>query len=280
MFITSSSKDLKEFLEKKKQSGKSIGFVPTMGALHKGHLALVNCSILNNDLTCVSIFVNPAQFNNPDDLRQYPRMEKEDIGLLIKGGCDVVFIPDIKEMYPEEDKRMFDLGGLDEKMEGEFRKGHFNGVAQIVSKLFSLIKPNHAYFGRKDFQQLTIIEYLNDRYLRELGIRVVACNTVREPDGLAMSSRNLLLNPEQRNSAALISKTLFNLKITAMNRSVSEIKNEFINTIDTDQHLKTEYIEIVDNNTLNAVEHISPGQTTVCVAVFCGKVRLIDNLSF
>lgn len=277
MIITRTKKELKRYLNLVKNAGKTIGFIPTMGALHKGHLSLIKCSDNENNFTLVSIFVNPTQFNNPDDLNKYPRNEDIDLDLLLHKSCDIVFIPEIDEMYPEKDKRKFDFNGIDKVMEGKYREGHFNGVAQIVSKLFEIIRPDKAYFGRKDFQQVAIIKYLNSNYLSDLKIEIVSCDTIREDDGLAMSSRNQLLNSSERESAALISKTLRKFVNEYTKYSVTEIKQKIIDEINSDKNLKVEYVDIVDNLSLQTVSEINPGETTVCVAVFDGKIRLIDN---
>ncbi len=279
MIIARTKKELNLYLELVRKAGKTIGFVPTMGALHEGHLSLIKCSNKENNFTLVSIFVNPTQFNNSEDLKKYPRNEERDLGLLLKASCDIVFIPDVDEMYPEEDKRIFDFGGIDKVMEGKYREGHFNGVAQIVSKLFETVRPNKAYFGRKDFQQVAIINYLNDNYLSDLGIEIVSCDIIREADGLAMSSRNQLLNESQRKSAALISETLNKYVSKFSEYTVDELKNKITEEINQDENLEVEYIDIVDDNTLQTVSEILPGKTTVCAAVYDGKIRLIDNVA-
>jgi len=248
-----------------------------MGALHKGHLSLTECSNKENDFTLVSIFVNPTQFNNPDDLNKYPRNEDIDLDLLLHKSCDIVFIPGTDEMYPEKDERTFDFNGIDKVMEGKYREGHFNGVAQIVSKLFEIIRPDKAYFGRKDFQQVAIIKYLNSNYLSDLKIDIVSCDIIREDDGLAMSSRNQLLNDSERESAAVISKTLRKFVNEYTKYSVTEIKQKIIDEINSDKNLTVEYVDIVDNLSLQTVSEIKPRETMVCVAVFDGKIRLIDN---
>ncbi|NPA67096.1 MAG: pantoate--beta-alanine ligase [Chlorobi bacterium] len=277
MIITRTKKDLKRYLKLIKDAGKTTGFVPTMGALHKGHLSLTECSGKDNDFTVVSIFVNPTQFNNKDDLKRYPRDEEKDLALLLSVSCDIVFIPSVEEMYPEEDKRTFDFNGLDEVMEGKYRKGHFNGVAQVVSKLFEIVKPDRAYFGRKDFQQAAIIKYLTDNYLSDLNIEIKVCDIIREDDGLAMSSRNTLLTEEQRKSAALISKTLKKYTGNYKNYSTEELIKKITEEINEDPNLKVEYVDIVDDLSLETVSEIKPGKTTICVAVYDGNVRLIDN---
>lgn len=277
MIIARTKKELTRYLNLVKNAGKTIGFIPTMGALHKGHLSLTECSNKENDFTLVSIFVNPTQFNNPDDLNKYPRNEDIDLDLLLHKSCDIVFIPETDEMYPEKDKRTFDFNGIDKVMEGKYREGHFNGVAQIVSKLFEIIRPDKAYFGRKDFQQVAIIKYLNSNYLSDLKIDIVSCDIIREDDGLAMSSRNQLLNGSERESAAVISKTLRKFVNEYTKYSVTEIKQKIIDEINSDKNLTVEYVDIVDNLSLQTVSEIKPGETTVCVAVFDGEIRLIDN---
>lgn len=277
MIIARTKKELNRYLNLVRSADKTIGFVPTMGALHKGHLSLLECSNNENDFTLVSIFVNPTQFNNSDDLNKYPRNEDIDLDILLGKSCDIVFIPDVNEMYPEQDKRTFDFNGIDKVMEGKYREGHFNGVAQIVSKLFEIIRPDKAYFGRKDFQQVAIVKYLNHKYLSDFKIDIVSCDIIREDDGLAMSSRNQLLNDSERKSAALINKILKKYTKKYFNYSISEMKQKITDEINSDKNLKVEYVEIVDNESLQAVSEINPGKITVCVAVFDGKVRLIDN---
>ncbi len=210
MIVYTTKDELIRHLDELRGQQKSIGFVPTMGALHQGHISLVNRSIKENDCTVVSIFVNPTQFNDPGDLEKYPRTPEEDLKLLRKNGVKVVFMPPIHEIYPKPDQRRFDLGGLDQVMEGATREGHFNGVALVVSKLFRIIKPNRAYFGQKDFQQLVIIRHLVG--LLDMNIEIVACPIISEKDGLAMSSRNMRLNPGSEKLAPFIYQTLAKLQ--------------------------------------------------------------------
>ncbi len=280
MIITRTKKELYRYLKLIRGADKTIGFVPTMGALHEGHLSLIRGSNNENNFTVVSVFVNPSQFNNPEDLKKYPRNEERDLDILLSASCDIVFIPDIREIYPEKDERVFDFDGLDKVMEGKYREGHFNGVAQVVSKLFEIVKPDKAYFGRKDFQQVAIIKFLNKNYLSHLNIDIVTCDTIREADGLAMSSRNELLDSVQRKSASLISKTLKKYTKIYQNLSKKELSDKIVREINKDKNLKVEYVDIVDEETLRTVDKIKPGKTTVCVAVYCGKVRLIDNMPF
>lgn len=271
--------ELKVMLQGFRSEGKSIGFVPTMGALHKGHVSLVERSVAENDITVVSIFVNPTQFNDKNDLKNYPRMPEKDIAMLDAAGVDVVFMPTEDEIYPEPDTRVFDFGILDKVMEGKFRPGHFNGVAQVVSKLFDIVEPHRAYFGQKDYQQLAIIRAM----VRMLGykIEIVGCPIVREPDGLAMSSRNLLLTPENRNSAPLIYKTLVEARNKTNELSVKEMIDWVVNGINADPNLKVEYFELVDADSLLPVQGWDhPNRIVGCIAVWAGNIRLIDNMMF
>ncbi|MDL2257312.1 pantoate--beta-alanine ligase [Bacteroidales bacterium OttesenSCG-928-I14] len=265
---------------KKELSGlTNIGFVPTMGALHNGHLALVKKAISENKLTVVSIFVNPTQFNDPKDLEKYPRPLEADCRLLEDAGTDIVFAPSVSEMYPEPDNRVFDFGNLSNVMEGQFRPGHFNGVGQIVSRLFDIVRPKRAYFGEKDFQQLAIVRELN----RQLGfdIEIIGCPIVREADGLAMSSRNARLNTELRKAAPAIYKALSESKAAQKTSSVNETINSVIEKINKEEGLEVEYFEIVDGNTLQTIKEWEETNYPVgCIAVFAGETRLIDNITY
>ncbi|MEJ5316072.1 MAG: pantoate--beta-alanine ligase [Tenuifilum sp.] len=271
--------DLKTLLQGFSSEGKSIGFVPTMGALHKGHVSLVERSVAENDITVVSIFVNPTQFNDKNDLKNYPRMPEKDIAMLEAAGVNVVFMPTESEIYPEPDTRVFDFGMLDKVMEGKFRPGHFNGVAQVVSKLFDIVEPHRAYFGQKDYQQLAIIRAM----VRMLGYRIeiVGCPIVREPDGLAMSSRNLLLTPEHRKSAPLIYQTLAEARNKTNEFSVKDMIDWVVKGINSDPNLKVEYFELVDADSLLPVQGWDhPNGIVGCIAVWAGNIRLIDNMMF
>lgn len=280
MLIIRTVSELKTQINVYKNKKKQIGFIPTMGALHKGHLSLIECSKKNDDITVASIFVNPTQFNNKEDLKKYPRVEDKDIFMLENIACDLVFIPTVEEIYPKEDNAKFEFDGIDKVMEGKYRDGHFNGVAQIVSKLFLLVKPNNAYFGIKDFQQVAIINHLNDKYLSNLKINIISCNILREEDGLAMSSRNQLLTEEHRKAAPLIQQILRKYKLNYKKYSVSELMKKIEMDVNKSKLLKVEYIDIVNNKTLKTVSEIIEGKTTACIAVFAGNVRLIDNISF
>lgn len=278
MFLVETVSDLQNKLGELKTSG-TVGLVPTMGALHKGHISLVNQAMEENKIVVVSIFVNPTQFNDPNDLERYPRNLDTDLELLKSTGCHVVFAPSVEEVYPEPDNRIFNFGVLETTMEGKHRPGHFNGVAQIVSKLFEMVKPEKAYFGLKDFQQLAIIKNLV-RQLK-LPVEIVACPIVREESGLAMSSRNELLSAEEKNNAAVISKTLFRAKELNRKKSVHELASWITENINKNPFLTVEYVEIVDDVKLQPIENRNEKITkVVCVAVYCGKVRLIDNIVF
>jgi len=275
MKVYSTINDLQQALSKDRRAG----FVPTMGALHQGHLELVKRSVLENDVSVVSIFVNPTQFNDAVDLLKYPRTLEADCDLLRTTACNYVFAPDVKEIYPEPDTRQFDFGNLATVMEGRFRPGHFNGVAQVVSRLFDIVKPDKAYFGEKDFQQLAIVRELVRQL--NLNIQIIACPIVREKDGLAMSSRNSRLNENQRKQAVVISKTLFESKEKQHILPVPELKQWVINQINTASELQVEYFEIVNGFTLQPIAKWEDTNYPVgCVAVFAGEVRLIDNITY
>jgi pantoate--beta-alanine ligase len=279
MEVFHTRREINQRIASGKKEKKSIGLVPTMGALHGGHVSLLQLSKNQNDCTVASIFVNPTQFNNKEDLERYPRTPDADLQLLAKEGCDLVFVPGEKEMYPEPDLRVFSFGNLDKVMEGKYRPGHFNGVAQVVTKLFDIIMPDRAYFGQKDFQQLTIIRKLTAdcRY----PVEIVACPIVRETDGLAMSSRNMRLSPEERQHAALIFKTLLRTQKTGTSIPPGRLKKAVVDTINKDPYLQVEYFEIVDGNTLQPINSWNvPGLKVGCIAVHAGKIRLIDNITF
>lgn len=276
MIQTKTRQELQQKLSELRIRG-SIGFVPTMGALHSGHLSLVKKAAEENQTVVVSIFVNPTQFNNAEDLKRYPRNLQADLNLLQDTGCNLVFAPDVATIYPEPDTRKFDFGNLDRVMEGKHRPGHFNGVAQVVSKLFELIQPDRAYFGLKDFQQLAVIKKLVR--MMHLPVEIIPCPIVREKSGLAMSSRNELLTPEERENAALIYQTLVKAKNLKGEKSVQEIINRVKDTINQNPYLTVEYFEIVESENLEPVNGWNEHTGLVgCIAVHCGKVRLIDNI--
>jgi pantoate--beta-alanine ligase len=276
MFLIETIKGLKNKLNEIKEAG-TTGFVPTMGALHAGHISLVQQAVSENKTVVVSIFVNPTQFNDPKDLERYPRNLNTDLKLLEKTGCQIVFAPTSEEIYPEPDTRKFNFGALETVMEGKHRPGHFNGVAQVVSKLFDIVQPDKAYFGLKDFQQLAIIKEMVLQL--KLPVEIVPCPIVREVSGLAMSSRNELLSAEERKNAAIISKTLLEANKLSEHKSVRELAEWITKTINKNPYLTVEYVEIVDGRQLQPVKSWdNEGEKVCCVAVFCGKVRLIDNV--
>lgn len=276
MEIISTREEIATKINQFKYQGKTVGFVPTMGALHQGHLSLVKASKQENGITVASIFVNPTQFNNQTDLERYPGNLEQDALLLEKHGCDFIFAPGVDEMYPEEDNRSFDFGNLDRTMEGSFRPGHFAGVAKIVTKLFDCIPANNAYFGEKDFQQLAIIRYVVKKF--NYPINIVACPTIREENGLAMSSRNLLLSEKARQRAAIIFETMQQVKKNAREMPFTRLKQEAIEKLNNAGHLEVEYLEIADENTLEPLQDWQKG-ARVFVAAHLDGVRLIDNLS-
>ncbi len=270
--------ELQTLLNDARRSG-SIGFVPTMGALHEGHVSLVRKSVKENPFTVVSIFVNPTQFNDKKDLDRYPRDLFKDAQLLEGAKCDLIFAPDVKEMYPVADDRQFDFGSLGTVMEGKHRPGHFNGVGQIVSKLFDIVRPNRSYFGLKDFQQLAIIKKLVKDY--KYDIEIIPCPIVRENDGLAMSSRNILLETNIRKEAPEIYRILKQAKEKYQNSDLEALYFYVNAEFEKLKYLKLEYFEIVDDKTLmevSKIPYIKP--CSACIAVFAGKVRLIDNIQF
>ena len=279
MKVFNTISETRKALDNHRSQGKSIGFIPTMGALHKGHLSLVSKAVKENEIVIVSIFVNPTQFNDKTDLKNYPRTPEADIKLLEESGVSYIFMPSEQEIYPEPDTRVFDFGLLDKVMEGEHRPGHFNGVAQIVSKLFKVIEPHRAYFGQKDFQQLTIIRSLVKQL--NLNIEIVACPILRESDGLAMSSRNLLLTPDKRKSAPNINKTLSEARKKVNELSVKDLICWVVKSINDDPNLIVEYFTLVDSETLQPVSNWDDSKSIIgCIVVKAGQIRLIDNTFF
>ena len=279
MELIQTIRELRAKLDALRGEGKTIGLVPTMGALHAGHASLVKRAVAENDVVVVSDFVNPTQFNDKDDLAKYPRTLDADCRLLESCGAAFVFAPSVEEIYPEPDTRTFSYAPLDTVMEGKYRPGHFNGVCQIVSKLFLIVEPTRAYFGEKDFQQLAIIREMVRRYPFDL--QIVGCPIVREADGLALSSRNARLSGEQRKQALQISKALFASVDYAKSHTLAETKEFVEKTIADAEGLRLEYFEIVDGNTLQTVGEWEESKYVVgCITVFCGEVRLIDNIKY
>ena len=266
--------ELTQHIDYLKKEGKTIGFVPTMGALHKGHISLIERAKQENDIVVCSVFVNPIQFNNKEDLIKYPRDIEKDSILLEENGCDILFCPKAEEVYAEEAKESFSFGALEKVMEGKQRPGHFNGVAIIVSRLFDWVKPNRAYFGEKDFQQIAIIKDM----VRQLNspVEIVPCPIVREIDGLAISSRNVRLEEQAREIAPKIHYILHKSCSMKDNLSFSQIKSFVINEFKRIKEFELEYFEMVDDTTLQPISQKGENGVVGCVAVWLGGVRLID----
>lgn len=276
MQIFKTKKEINDFVKQLQNNRQTLGFVPTMGALHSGHLSLVEIGLKQSDVVVVSIFVNPTQFNNPNDLKNYPRDLQKDAEMLEKIGCHAIFAPSEKEIYPEEDTRKFELNGVDKNMEGEFRPGHFNGVAKVISLMLDIIPADKAFFGLKDFQQVAVVKQLVKNL--HLKTEIVACPTVRETDGLAKSSRNLLLTPEHRKHAGIIYEALSEINKNK-HQSIQKIKEIVSQKINQNGLFKVEYLEIANTETLLPISDEEKQQQCVaCIAVWAGDVRLIDNV--
>lgn len=281
MIICKTREEISAAVENIRKQNRSLGFIPTMGALHQGHISLVKKSVSENDCTAVSIFVNPTQFNNPNDLKTYPRTVEADIALLEKNGADIAFVPSVEAMYPEGLENVtesYDFGPIGQVMEGAARPGHFNGVGIVVHRLFELVPADRAYFGMKDFQQIAIIREMVRQ--RNINIEIIPCPIVREEDGMALSSRNTRLNPEQREQAVQISQTLFKAEKLAKTYSVAELKNFVISTVNAVPLLDVEYFEIVNAYTMQPISSWNEAEWVVgCITVNVGDVRLIDNIT-
>jgi pantoate--beta-alanine ligase len=281
MEIIRSVDGLKEAVARFKADGRSVGLVPTMGALHAGHISLVDRARAENDAVVVSVFVNPTQFNNATDLQTYPRTEEADCEKLCNAGVDIAFIPTVEEMYPEEDTRVFDLGEVAAVMEGPMRPGHFNGVAQVVSKLFSFVMPDRAYFGEKDFQQIAVIRRMVE--LEKFPIQIVDCPICREADGLALSSRNVRLTPENRAVAPAIHSILQKSVEWSKSHSLEDTRRLVVDELNAYPTMEVEYYEIVDPLTMQPLQDWSTphnGNAVGCITCYCGDVRLIDNIKY
>jgi pantoate--beta-alanine ligase len=261
-----------------KSNGLKVGFVPTMGALHEGHLNLIRRASKENDQVVVSVFVNPTQFNNKKDLELYPRMLDKDLEVLSSLDFELIlFAPVIEEIYPENDSyEPIDLKGLDQVLEGAFRPGHFQGVAHVVRNLFRIVQPHKAYFGRKDLQQLAVIRHMTEHY--GFGIEIIGCETLRDASGLAMSSRNLRLSNEQKEDALIICRTLAKVAKWSNIFSPEEVKEKALAYF-SDSQLKLEYLEIVDDSSFQLLQEQWSENASCCIAAYCGDVRLIDNMS-
>lgn len=279
MKVIRTVEELKSVVGALKAEGKSVGLVPTMGALHDGHVSLMEKARGDNDVVVVSVFVNPTQFNNPDDLRTYPRTEEADCARMRDAGVDIAFIPSVEEIYPEPDNRVFDLGKVAEVMEGAMRPGHFNGVAQIVSKLFRMVEPTRAYFGEKDFQQIAVIRNMVES--EHVDVEIIACPIRRAADGLALSSRNALLSEEQRRRAPGIYAALCESVDYSQSHTVQETHDMVVERINNIPEMRVEYYEIVDGRTLMPISEWGESDFAVgCITVYNGDVRLIDNIRY
>ena len=281
MQLIHTKKDLASFLAQERAQGKTVGLVPTMGALHQGHASLVKRSVTENDTTVVSVFLNPTQFNDPTDLEKYPRTLEADCRLLEACGAQAVFAPSVKEMYPEPDTRHFSYPPTDSVMEGAYRPGHFNGVCQIVSKLFQAVEPDRAYFGEKDFQQIAVIR----RMVADLGFKleIVPCPVIREESGLAMSSRNTLLAADEKAIAPKIFQTMKASVALMGEKTVKEVHDFVVNEINSVEGLEVQYYSIVDGRSLAEVSDWTESEDIVgCITVYCGKqpIRLIDHIRY
>jgi pantoate--beta-alanine ligase len=277
MLIFKKISQLQGYLTQIRARGKNVGFVPTMGALHKGHLSLIEASKKSCDYTICSIFVNPTQFNDKADLERYPRMPEQDAKLLESVYCDALFMPDVAEVYKNNETAHFDFGYLDNILEGEHRPGHFSGVAQIVKRLFEIVKPDVAFFGEKDYQQAMIVKAL----VKQMNspIQVVTCPTLREFDGLAMSSRNALLQGEERASAGIVPKIMQKARQIALSSGINEAKAFVQKEIASNKLMKLEYYEICEADSLKILSELKPATKAVAlIALYVGKIRLIDNL--
>lgn len=274
MQIVKNIDELELFLQERK--GLSLGFVPTMGALHSGHISLVDKSTKENDLTIISIFVNPSQFNNSADLQKYPRTLEADLDLLKQTRCDAVFVPDVATVYPVDYKGTpLSLGLLEEVMEGKYRPGHFAGVMEVVERFFRIIQPNKAYFGRKDFQQVAVIRFMTKQL--NLPIEIVECPTMREESGLAMSSRNMRLGNREKKEAALLYQSLIRAKELSTNHTPSQVVDLVVENF-SESKMNLEYFDIVHPETLESLTYQWTEGATACIVAYCGEVRLIDNL--
>ena len=279
MNIYKTAEELRSFVTEERKQGHRIAFVPTMGALHEGHLSLVRRALKENDCCIVSVFVNPTQFNNPRDLATYPRTLDADSHLLASIGTTALFVPEVETIYPEPDTRVFHVGAVAEVMEGKYRPGHFNGVMQVVSRLFDLVQPDCAYFGEKDFQQIAVLRAM----AREIKspVEIIACPIVREEDGLARSSRNTLLSEEGRAQAPNIYRILSESRTWSKELSPKAVIERTTQLLDAIPTLRVEYFEIVDADTLQPITRWEDSpKPHGCITVYCGEVRLIDNIAY
>ena len=275
MIIFTKTKDIEAYLLQLTSAGKSTGFVPTMGALHQGHLSLIKLAQQNSDVVVCSIFVNPTQFNDPADLEKYPRPIAEDIAKLEQANCDILFNPDVEEIYAAHEQWHLNIGELEHLLEGEFRPGHYQGVTQVVYKLFNIVKPDTAYFGQKDYQQFLVISKMVE--LMGLPVKLIMCPILREADGLAMSSRNIHLTADDHAHALVLSKTLIWVRSNFGSKTIPDLKAEAVVMIAAEPGVEPEYFEIADGDNLHPA-HKSTKNIVALVAARVGKTRLIDNM--
>ena len=274
--IFTTKKELRSWLALSENKHKTVGFVPTMGALHEGHLSLVHSAQKQADLVVCSIFVNPKQFNDPADLEKYPRPVEQDIAKLKAAACDALFLPEVQEMYGEDEKWHMNLGPLEEVLEGRFRPGHFQGVVHIVKKLFDLVRPQFAFFGQKDYQQVLVIEKLVKHF--RMPVKLVVVPVLREPDGLAMSSRNIHLSPEEHRQALALSKALELTKKHFSEKTIPQLKTDAVNFLSKSEGVRLDYFEICDAKTLQPAHSKKNKALVALTAAYIGKTRLIDNI--
>ncbi|HEY0899214.1 MAG TPA: pantoate--beta-alanine ligase [Sphingobacteriaceae bacterium] len=277
MKLFTTARDLTQYLDQERAVGKKIGFVPTMGALHAGHLSLIDLARERSEIVVASIFVNPTQFNDPADLEKYPRPKEQDIEKLTRAQCDVLFMPEVREMYTEPNEHWhLDLKGLDGILEGKSRTGHYQGVTQIVKKLFDLVDPDFAFFGQKDYQQFRVVEQMVNHF--QLKTQLVMCPIIREADGLAMSSRNVHLSPEEHQNALALSRVLHQAQADFADKSLMEIREEAIRQLTSSPGIDLQYFEICDGATLLPVDTKDARSIVALVAARVGQTRLIDNI--
>ena len=277
MKLFTTARDLTRYLDQERAEGKKIGFVPTMGALHEGHLSLIALARERAEIVVASIFVNPTQFNDPADLEKYPRPKEQDIEKLTRAQCDVLFMPEVREMYSEPNEHWhLDLQGLDGILEGKSRAGHYQGVTQIVKKLFDLVDPDFAFFGQKDYQQFRVVEQMVNHF--QLKTQLVMCPIIREADGLAMSSRNVHLSPQEHQNALALSRVLHQAQADFADKSLMEIREEAIRQLTSSPGIDLQYFEICDGATLLPVDTKDARSIVALVAARVGQTRLIDNI--
>lgn len=276
MKIFTTKSELTQYLKTLRENGSSIGFVPTMGALHEGHISLIRLAQQDADVVVCSIFVNPTQFNDPKDLALYPRPISKDMEKLENAACDVLFMPEVEEMYAENEKWHIDLEGLDEVLEGKQRPGHYQGVTQIVNKLFDCVAPNKAYFGQKDFQQFLVIRKMVEKL--NLPVQLVMCPIIREEDGLAMSSRNIRLSAQERKNALALNRVLHWMEANFDKLELKDLKEQATDQLKSSPGIELEYLEICDTHNLHSSTNKSTGPLVALVAARLGETRLIDNI--